>query len=147
MFCRPALEHIDRIDLGVYTAFFGRHAHFATPESTIQYFKQLYALQIVYPIAIFCIKISIILFYRRIFSISQTFKPLLLLGLIVSAWSVATVTNTMKSTMCEMLIFGTHRSSLRYLTAYPSMPSGTSKPRVPASTHYTTSLGLQSRMS
>lgn len=55
------------------------------------YFKLLYALDLVYPFAIAFIKFSIILFYRRIFSVPQTKKPLLALGVIVGAWWIAAV--------------------------------------------------------
>lgn len=77
--------------IGVRIAHYGRHAHYATPESTVKYFQLLYALQITYPLAITFVKFSIILFYRRIFHVPSTVKPLLAIGIIVAAWSIAMV--------------------------------------------------------
>lgn len=76
---------------GVKIAHFGRHAHYETPESKVRYFELLYALQIMYPLAITSIKFSIILFYRRIFHVPSTVKPLLAIGGIVAAWCIAMV--------------------------------------------------------
>ena len=51
----------------------------------------LYVDQIVYLFAIAGIKFSIILFYRRIFSVPGTKIPLIIIGAVVMGWLIATV--------------------------------------------------------
>ena len=75
------------VDIGNY----GRHVQVATPESVVGFFKMLYVDQAVYLLAIAGIKFSIILFYRRIFNVSGTKIPLIIIGASVMGWLIATV--------------------------------------------------------
>ncbi|MCJ1352543.1 MAG: hypothetical protein MMC33_002527 [Icmadophila ericetorum] len=70
---------------------FGQHVQLATLETATRFFQMLYFVQIVYIFAIAFIKWSILLFYRRIFSVSGTKVPLLVIGVIVLCWSIASI--------------------------------------------------------
>ena len=70
---------------------FGQHIELATPESVSAFFKCLYVDQLVYAIGITFVKISILLFYRRIFNVSSTKLPAYIIGWTVLAWSLAIV--------------------------------------------------------
>lgn len=76
---------------GTRTSDFGRHYEFATATSITYFFKTLYVIQITYLVAIACIKFSIMLLYRRVFSIPQTKWPLIILATFEGAWLIATV--------------------------------------------------------
>lgn len=70
---------------------FGRHAASATAQTMYNFFRALYIVQITYLISIAGVKFSILLFYRRIFNVSATKIPLLILACIEGAWLIATV--------------------------------------------------------
>ena len=78
-------------NLAVIIGGFGQHVQLATLETATRFFQMLYFVQIVYIFAIAFIKWSILLFYRRIFSVSGTKVPLLVIGVIVLCWSIASV--------------------------------------------------------
>ena len=55
------------------------------------YLQVVYALEIIRPITITCIKISILLFYRRIFTTPTFLKVTVIMGAITILWCVGTV--------------------------------------------------------
>lgn len=69
----------------------GRHIELATEDTIEIFFKDLYAVQLVYSFSIALTKFSIMAFYRRIFRVPQTKLPLIVLGGVVAAWLMATV--------------------------------------------------------
>ena len=77
-------------DLGVAIGAYGRHIEYVPPTSIIPFFQLLYSLQIVYLFSIFLIKTSILLFYRRIFSIPETRVPAIVIAAILVGWLIAT---------------------------------------------------------
>ena len=90
---------VTNLSSGVSIAEVGRHVQVATPETLVKFFKLLYALNIVYPFAISSIKLSIILFYRRIFAVPSTVKPLMLIAIIVGAWCIAVVSTVVRAVL------------------------------------------------
>ena len=86
-------HNADFTSVAVDIGKFGRHIQLATPESVVGFFKMLYVDQAVYLLAIAGIKFSIILFYRRIFNVSGTKIPLIIIGASVMAWLIATVSS------------------------------------------------------
>ena len=86
-------HNADFTSVAVDIGRFGRHIQLATPESVVGFFKMLYVDQAVYLLAIAGIKFSIILFYRRIFNVSGTKIPLIIIGASVMAWLIATVSS------------------------------------------------------
>ena len=69
---------------------YGKHEE-PTPSEVVGFFKALYVVELVYIYAIAFIKFSILLFYRRIFSVSTTKLPAYIIGATVLAWLTALV--------------------------------------------------------
>ena len=85
-------SHSKLIFLAVQKAEFGRHIQFSTPSTIIIFLKSLYAVQIMYPPGIAAMKLSVLLFYHRIFHIPSAKTPLIALGAITITWLISMVT-------------------------------------------------------
>ena len=79
----------------------------------------LYVVQIVYLVAIAFIKFSILLFFRRIFSIPQIKIPLLVIASTVASWLVATVIIPQSISLERALSFSLGFSRSVFLLANP----------------------------
>ena len=76
---------------GVEIGAYGKHIKYVNPAVIPTFFKLLYALQIFYPLSIAFIKLSLVVFYRRIFSVPQTRWPAIIIGASVVIWAIASV--------------------------------------------------------
>lgn len=76
---------------GVEIGAYGKHIKYVNPAVIPTFFKLLYALQIFYLFSIAFIKLSLVVFYRRIFSVPQTRWPAIIIGASVVIWAIASV--------------------------------------------------------
>jgi hypothetical protein len=77
---------------GANIGAYGKHIEYVNPEAIAPFFQLLYSLQIAYLFSIFFTKLSLLLFYRRVFSIPETKWPAYVIAGILVAWLIATVT-------------------------------------------------------
>ncbi|KAF5871037.1 putative integral membrane protein [Botrytis fragariae] len=69
--------------------FYGQHVHKSDPEHLEAYLKGLYALALLYPIALSTSKLSLLALYWRVFAATGGKVPILFAGAINGAWGVA----------------------------------------------------------
>ena len=67
---------------------FGKHAEVAGVPAVLTFYKCLYAFEIIYAFPIAVTKFSILLYYKRIFSVQRIKIPIYALGCLVSCWLV-----------------------------------------------------------
>lgn len=77
--------------LAVKKAKFGQHIELATPSSITLFAKCLYIVQITYAPGIAAMKLSVLLFYHRLFAIPPVKMSLIVLGAITIAWLITMV--------------------------------------------------------
>jgi len=75
----------------VSKANFGRHIELATPPEIELFAKFLYIVQVTYAPSIAAMKLSVLLFYHRLFAIPSVKIPLVVLGAITIAWFISMV--------------------------------------------------------
>ncbi len=96
------------IPIAVNIGGFGQHIKTAKPATVTAFFQMLYVVQLVYLFAIAFIKFSILLFFRRIFSIPQIKAPLFVMSSIVASWLIAAVL-TSQAISIEIHVDSLHR--------------------------------------
>ncbi|TGO47489.1 hypothetical protein BCON_0275g00050 [Botryotinia convoluta] len=69
--------------------FYGQHVHKSDPEHLEAYLKGLYALALLYPIALSTSKLSLLALYWRVFAVTGGKVPILFASAINGAWGVA----------------------------------------------------------
>ncbi|TGO27834.1 hypothetical protein BPAE_0036g00450 [Botrytis paeoniae] len=69
--------------------FYGQHVHKSDPEHLEAYLKGLYALALLYPIALSTSKLSLLALYWRVFAVTGGKIPILFASAINGAWGVA----------------------------------------------------------
>ncbi|MCJ1445491.1 MAG: hypothetical protein MMC23_005996 [Stictis urceolatum] len=70
---------------------FGRHFLTSTPEEIDYFFKVLMPYMICWTLSVAIAKLSVLFFYRRIFSTSKTKIPAYVLGALIILWEVAAI--------------------------------------------------------
>ncbi|THV46038.1 hypothetical protein BGAL_0424g00050 [Botrytis galanthina] len=73
----------------VNSNFYGQHVHKSDPEHLEAYLKGLYALALLYPIALSTSKLSLLALYWRVFAVTGGKVPILFASAINGAWGVA----------------------------------------------------------
>ncbi|KAF7945193.1 hypothetical protein EAE96_009972 [Botrytis aclada] len=69
--------------------FYGQHVHKSDPEHLEAYLKGLYALALLYPIALSMSKLSLLALYWRVFAVTSGKVPILFASAINGAWGIA----------------------------------------------------------
>ncbi|TEY59784.1 hypothetical protein BOTCAL_0186g00050 [Botryotinia calthae] len=69
--------------------FYGQHVHKSDPEHHEAYLKGLYALALLYPIALSTSKLSLLALYWRVFAVTGGRVPILFASAINAAWGIA----------------------------------------------------------
>ncbi|KAF7923072.1 uncharacterized protein EAE98_007777 [Botrytis deweyae] len=69
--------------------FYGQHVHKSDPEHLEAYLKGLYALALLYPIALSTSKLSLLALYWRVFAVTGGKVPIIFASAINGAWGVA----------------------------------------------------------
>ncbi|TGO17485.1 hypothetical protein BTUL_0017g00660 [Botrytis tulipae] len=73
----------------VNSNFYGQHVHKSDPEHLEAYLKGLYALALLYPIALSTSKLSLLALYWRVFAITGGKVPIIFATAINGAWGIA----------------------------------------------------------
>ncbi|KAF7890326.1 hypothetical protein EAF00_008641 [Botryotinia globosa] len=77
------------IIVAVNSNFYGQHVHKSDPEHLEAYLKGLYALALLYPIALSTSKLSLLALYWRVFAITGGKVPIIFATAINGAWGIA----------------------------------------------------------
>ncbi|ATZ57857.1 hypothetical protein BCIN_15g03810 [Botrytis cinerea B05.10] len=78
--------------------FYGQHVHKSDPEHLEAYLKGLYALALLYPIALSTSKLSLLALYWRVFAVTGGRVPILFASAINAAWGIAAVSYLLTTT-------------------------------------------------
>ena len=70
---------------------FGKHAVVAGTPALLTFYKCLYAFEIVYPFPITLTKVSILLYYRRLFRVQSIKIPIYVVLALVICWPIYVV--------------------------------------------------------
>ena len=82
---------------------FGRHFLTSTPEEIDYFFKVLMPYMICWTLSVAIAKLSVLFFYRRIFSTSKTKIPAYVLGALIILWEVAAVSNSCSGSQAKLM--------------------------------------------
>lgn len=77
--------------LGVRSSGFGKHVQQISAQNIRDFWLFLYLSEIIYPISIAVTKISMLLFYWRLFQVASFKISVVVVGVVVAAWAFATV--------------------------------------------------------
>ena len=109
------------------------------------FFQCCYAMQLLYPINVALTKFSILLFFRRMFTVHEKQLPILITGAIVAMWMTATV--SLPVLVVVSMLKGSCRPWQGYSPACPSTDFGTLRSLQNVSTAMRTLLELRSLIS